>query len=76
MAVFEKEKSKIKMVILTKRKESNAVWYSPLKQNSKPERTIIEGMMRRFQQNKLFNVTNVVQFYDIASNELIAEYKK
>lgn len=74
--IFEKEKSKIKMVILTKRKESNAVWYSPIKQNKKPEKTVIEGMMRRFQSHKLFLITNVVQFYDMESNELIAKFTK
>lgn len=76
MPVFEKEKSKIKMVILTKGKESNPVWYSPVKQNRKPEKTIIEGMIRRFQKSKLFAITNVVQFYDTSSNELIAKFTK
>jgi hypothetical protein len=76
MPVFEKEKSKIKMVILTKSKESNKVWYSPLKQNNKPEKTIIAGMLRRFNANKIFAITNVVQFYDTSSNTLIAKYTK
>ena len=76
MPVFEKEKSKIKMVILTKAKESNAVWYSPVKQNTKPEKTIMAGMLRRFQNSKLFAITNVVQFYDTNSNTLIAKYTK
>lgn len=76
MPVFEKEKSKIKMVILTKTKEKNQVWYSPVKQNRKPEKTIIEGMLRRFNNHKIFAITNVVQFYDTTSNTLIAKYTK
>jgi len=74
MPVFEKEKSKIKMVILTKAKEKNAVWYSPLKQNGKPEKTVMAGMIRRLQSQKIFQITNVVQFYDTSSNLLIAKY--
>jgi len=74
--VFEKEKSKIKMVILTKAKQDNAVWYSPVKQNKKPEKTIIEGMLRRFQKSKLFAITNVVQFYNTESNTLIGKFTK
>jgi hypothetical protein len=76
MALADPEKSKIKMVVLTKAKENNAVWYSPVKQNKKPEKTIIEGMLRRFQNSKLFEITNVVQFYDIETNSLIAKFTK
>jgi hypothetical protein len=76
MALADPEKSKIKMVILTKPKEENKVWYSPVKQNKKPEKTIIEGMLRRFQNSSLFAITNVVQFYDMETNSLIAKFTK
>lgn len=76
MPVFEVEKSKIKMVILTKIKKSNAVWYSPVKQNAKPDETVIAGMLRRFQKNELFAITNVVQFYDTRSDKLIGKFTK
>jgi len=74
MPVFEKERSKIKMVILTKPKCENKTWYSPIKQNQKPRETIIAGMIRRLKANPIFNDTQVVQFYE--GQELIAESKR
>jgi hypothetical protein len=64
MAVFAPESSKIKMVILTKKDESNAVWYSPIQQNKRSNESIIKSMLRRFEKHRLAKITNVVQFYE------------
>jgi hypothetical protein len=73
MPVFEKEKSKIKMVILTKGRDDNVVWHSPINQNSRDEQDIIKSMLNRLKRKELFNRVNVVQFY--TNNLLIAEFK-
>lgn len=74
MPVFDKEQSKIKMVILTKGKAENVVWLSPIKQNKRKSELVIRSMLKRFKNNKeLFSKTNVVQFYE--NNLLIAEIK-
>jgi hypothetical protein len=64
MAVFAPENSKIKMVILTQKKESNAVWWSPIKQNKRNNESIIKGMLKRFEKHALAKITNVIQFYE------------
>lgn len=64
MAVFEPEKSKIKMVILNKVNAKNVVWYSPIKQNRRRSDLIIKSMLKRFKNHDLFRNTNVVQFYE------------
>lgn len=64
MAVFAPESSKIKMVILTEKKESNAVWWSPIKQNKRTNEWIIKGMLKRFEKHALAKITNVIQFYE------------
>ena len=74
MPVFDKEQSKIKMVILTKGKEQNAVWFSPIKHNKRKSELVIRSMLKRLKNNKeLFSKTNVVQFYQ--NNVLITEIK-
>lgn len=73
MAVFKKEKSKIKMVILTRGRDDNVVWHSPINQNSRDNEAIIKSMLNRLKRKELFNRTNVVQFYE--NNLLIAEFK-
>ncbi|WP_281238986.1 hypothetical protein [Flavobacterium praedii] len=73
MPVFEPETSKIKMVILTKSKQDNAVWWSPINQNKRNSQRIIESMLRRFEKHALAKITNVIQFYE--NGNLIAEKK-
>ena len=73
MPVFKKEKSKIKMVVLTKGRDDNVVWHSPINQNSRDNGAIIKSMLGRLKRKQLFNRTNVVQFYE--NNLLIAEFK-
>lgn len=70
---FKKEQSKIKMVILTKGKNENKVWYSPTNQNKRRSELIIQSMLKRFARSKLFTQTNVVQFYE--NNVLILQMK-
>lgn len=73
MPVFVPESSKIKMVILTKSKQSNAVWWSPINQNKRNSQRIITSMLRRFEKHALAKITNVVQFYE--NGNLIAVKK-
>ena len=73
MPVFAPEVSKIKMVILTKSKQDNAVWWSPINQNKRNSQRIIESMLRRFEKHALSKITNVIQFYE--NGNLIAEKK-
>jgi hypothetical protein len=73
MPVFDNTKSKIKMVILTQNKQSNAVWWSPINQNKRKSELVIRSMLRRFEKSKLFTITNVVQFYE--NNLLISQFK-
>lgn len=73
MPVFASESSKIKMVILTKSKESNAVWWSPINQNKRNSQSVITSMLRRFEKHALAKITNVVQFYE--NGNLIAVKK-
>jgi hypothetical protein len=64
MPVFAPETSKIKMVILTKSKESNAVWWSPVNQNKRKSESVVVSMLQRFEKHALAKITNVVQFYE------------
>ena len=73
MPVFAPETSKIKMVILTKTKENNAVWWSPINQNKRNSQRIITSMLRRFEKHALAKITNVIQFYE---NGILIEVKK
>jgi hypothetical protein len=74
MPVFASETSKIKMVILTKTKQSNTVWWSPINQNKRNSQSVVTSMLRRFEKHALAKITNVVQFYEngilIASKRL------
>lgn len=70
---FKKEQSKIKMVILTKGKNQNMVWYSPTNQNKRRSEHVMQSMLKRFARSKLFAQTNVVQFYE--NNVLIQQIK-
>jgi hypothetical protein len=64
MPVFAPQQSKIKMVILTKSKRSNTVWWSPINQNKRNSESVVKSMLRRFEKHALAKVTNVVQFYE------------
>lgn len=70
---YKKEQSKIKMVILTKGKNQNRVWYSPINQNKRKSELVIRSMLKRFSRCKLKSITNVVQFYE--NNQLIHQSK-
>jgi hypothetical protein len=74
MPVFDKAQSKIKMVILTKGKAENVIWWSPIKQNKRKSELVIRSMLKRLKNDKeLFSHTNVVHYYE--NNVLIAEIK-
>ena len=73
MPVFDNAQSKIKMVILTQNKHSNAVWWSPINQNKRKSDLVIRSMLRRFEKSPLFGITNVIQFYE--NNLLISQFK-
>lgn len=64
MPVFVPQQSKIKMVILTKTKQSNTVWWSPVNQNKRNSESVVASMLRRFEKHALAKITNVVQFYE------------
>ena len=64
MPFYAKDKSKIKMYVLTKNGEPNHTIYSPIDQNHKPAKTICEGMLRRFMEKPVFKVAQVIQFYE------------
>ena len=85
--VFCSKCSKIQMSLLLKNgndhlkfenyrgHKTNPVWYSHLKQNFKPEKFIIEGMMRRFFASPLVSATNIIKFYANGTNQEIFTYK-
>ena len=75
MPMFSKQSARIKLVILTKPGEKNITWYSLEKDQNKPDRTIIDGMKRRFENSSYATKAQVLQFYDNRSKQLIAEYK-
>lgn len=64
MPVFDKDKSKIRMVALTKHGHQNVVWYSPINQNRRRSEVIIRAMLMRFKRFPALAVTNVIQFYE------------
>jgi len=75
--------SKISMSILLKNgndhlkytnsrgRKVNPVWYSPVKQNRRPDKDIIEGMLRRFYASPFTTVANKVNFYTNNTDFLI-----
>lgn len=73
MPVFETNTSRLKMVILTKPKHQNKTWWSPIKHNRRTDSFIINGMLGRLKRSKLFQVVQVVQFYE--NGRIIAEFK-
>ncbi|QED37993.1 hypothetical protein FK178_09755 [Antarcticibacterium arcticum] len=85
--IFCKKCSKIQMCILLKNgndhlklenlrgHKANPVWYSHLKYNFKPEKDIIEGMLRRFYNTPLVPSTNIVKFYYNGTNTELFTYK-
>lgn len=75
MAISDPKESKVKMSIMTKGKNKNQVWYSPIKQNKKRAELIINGMMRRFMKTETAKITNVVLFYDNQTDSLLAKAK-
>lgn len=75
MPIFDKQTARIKLVILTKPGQQNITWYSLEKEKNKPEKSIIEGMLRRFNTSAHTKIAQVLQFYDNQSKQLIAEFK-
>jgi hypothetical protein len=73
MPVFDKTKSKIKMVILTKGNTPNKVWYSPINQNKRKSELVIRSMLKRVEKQAFFNQINVIQFYE--NNQIISSIK-
>lgn len=61
---YNRETSKIKMVVLTKKGFDNLTQYSPVKYNKRSEEFIMNGMLRRLQTNEILQVAQVIQFYD------------
>lgn len=60
---YNKEQSRIAMRILTKGGYDNLVWYSFLNENHLQTSQIIQRMHKRFKKSSIYNVTNVLQFY-------------
>ena len=68
--------SRIKMVILVlpeyehmkpigkNGKRSCPVWYSPVKDNRRPDEWIVKSMFGRFTNNKWYSMSRAVHFYD------------
>ena len=85
--IYCKNCSKIQMAILLKNGNDhlkyqnnrghfcNPIWYSPLKQNSKPDKVIIEGMLRRFFVTPLASATNVIEFYYNGNDQKIYRHR-
>jgi hypothetical protein len=84
--IFCSKCSKIQMSILLKNgydhlkfenyrgHKSNPVWYSTLKQNWKPEKYIIEGMLRRYFSSNLAGAANIIKFYENGTNNEVFSY--
>ena len=73
MPVFDKTKSKIKMVILTSGNTPNKVWYSPINQNKRKSELVIRSMLKRVEKQPFFNQINVIQFYE--NNQIISSIR-
>jgi len=76
--IWCKEKSKIKMMALTKRGFENIIWFSILSHDHKPEAEIIAGMKRRLEDYKDIGLVQVIRFYDNLNRDrpMIIEIKK
>lgn len=76
MPFYDKDKSRIKMVILTKNGYSNQTVYSPIDQNKKSDEFILKGMLRRWLKTDILKTAQVIQFYDLFNNgQLIKKIK-
>jgi hypothetical protein len=68
MPFWDKDKSKLKLVVLFPHGIPNQVWYSPLKQNNWDDEKIIHKMVQRLSgQMKGYRK---IQIYDNISNTL------
>lgn len=72
---IDREKSKIRMKILTKGDNDNFPWYNFLKENNKPVNEIIAGMKMRFMKHPIAQETQVLQFYDNQTGQLLEEHE-
>lgn len=63
--------SRIKMMVYTKNGHQNYCVRSFLNENKKPDRFIIDGMLKRFKNHALAPYVNVIHFYDNITNQLI-----
>lgn len=68
MPISDPKESKVKMSIMTKGKNKNLVWYSPIKQNRRRSELIIKDMIKRFMKTETAKITNVLLFYE---NEIL-----
>lgn len=73
MPFYQKDKSRIKMVILTKNGYKNQTIYSPIHQNKKPDAVIMKGMLTRWLTKEVMKVAQIVQFYDMNNNEMLIQ---
>lgn len=85
--IFCKKCSKVSMSILLKNGNDHLkyenyrghkccpIWYSPLKHNRKPEKDVIEGMLRRFFDSPLVPAANQLRFYYNGTQNEIFTYK-
>ncbi|MFL9844713.1 hypothetical protein [Flavobacterium rhizosphaerae] len=71
---IDREKSKIRMKILTKGNKENFPWYNFLKENNKPPHEIIARMKSRFMKHAIAQETQVIQFYDNHTGQLLEEH--
>lgn len=71
MPFYDKDKSRIKMVILTKNGYPNQTVYSPLDQNHKPDDLIMKGMLRRWKDKEIMKNAQSINFYDTTNNQLL-----
>lgn len=73
-SAYNSEKSRIKMVILMPPGHKNQTWYNFIKHNNRTNENIIAGMKRRFMQKPIAQFAQVLQFYDVASGNLIEQH--
>jgi len=75
MPAFCKVNSVVRMRALTANGHDNITWYNYLDENMKPVDNIIQGMKRRFEDYEAAKVTQVLQFYDNKTNEMLSEFR-
>lgn len=69
MPIFDKDKSRVKMVVLTKGKNENITWYSIISKDKQKLEKICESMLSRFSKHLEENPTirptiNKIHFYE------------